>query len=192
MRHGTRAAWRRPVLVLTLVVLAALTVVTVIGLTGPSSGAVASTPTRSSAGGEVRPGDPDPDAAAVAEDRSKCPPSEVACVDTRLQRAWLQRGDAVVFGPVPFLPGAATGLAPAGPKSTATPLGRFHVLSKDATHRSTEFDEAMPDAVFFAPGGIAFHEGSLAESSHGCVHLDPSAAAAFFAGLRTGDGVAVF
>lgn len=29
----------------------------------------------------------------------------------------------------------------------------------------------MPYSVFFAPGGIAFHEGSLTEDSHGCVRL---------------------
>jgi hypothetical protein len=30
--------------------------------------------------------------------------------------------------------------------------------------------------VFFAVGGIAFHEGSLKSSSHGCIHLTMDAA----------------
>ena len=41
-----------------------------------------------------------------------------------------------------------------------------------ANYMSTEYDEPMPYAVFFAPGGVAFHGGSLARPSHGCIHLD--------------------
>jgi lipoprotein-anchoring transpeptidase ErfK/SrfK len=49
----------------------------------------------------------------------------------------------------------------------------------------------MPFSVFFAHGGIAFHEGPLDEASHGCVHLAPAAAERFFAELQTGDRVQV-
>jgi len=127
------------------------------------------------------------------EDRASCPPTVVACVDTRLQRSWLQRGGVVIYGPVPFMPGAQTGIAPPGPESSATPLGHFQVLSKNADQVSSEFNnEPMPNAVFFAPGGIAFHQGSLGGSSHGCVHLDPAAAKAYFDQLGPGDNVTVF
>jgi lipoprotein-anchoring transpeptidase ErfK/SrfK len=49
----------------------------------------------------------------------------------------------------------------------------------------------MPYSVFFAPGGIAFHEGSVTENSHGCVHLAPDAAPVFFDSLVRGDVVQV-
>ena len=39
---------------------------------------------------------------------------------------------------------------------------------------SNIYDEPVPWATFFAPGGIAFHGGSLTEWSHGCVHLTVS------------------
>ena len=48
----------------------------------------------------------------------------------------------------------------------------------------------MPYSVFFN-GGIAFHEGSLYDLSHGCVHLSGSAAASFYSGLDVGDVVQV-
>jgi lipoprotein-anchoring transpeptidase ErfK/SrfK len=48
----------------------------------------------------------------------------------------------------------------------------------------------MPYSVFFN-GGDAFHEGSLAESSHGCVHLSRSSAETFYATLSPGDEVEV-
>lgn len=126
------------------------------------------------------------------EDRQSCPSQFVACVDLRSQRAWLQRGTAVAYGPAPIMPGTETSLVAPGPESSATPTGSFEVLSKNATQVSSEFDEPMPNAVFFAPSGIAFHEGGLADSSHGCAHLGAAAAAAFFDQLQIGDPVLVF
>jgi lipoprotein-anchoring transpeptidase ErfK/SrfK len=73
----------------------------------------------------------------------------------------------------------------------ATPVGTFHVAWKAEHWVSTEYHEPMPDAVFFAVGGIAFHAGSLDTSSHGCVHLAPDMAATFFAVLQDGDEVQV-
>ena len=46
----------------------------------------------------------------------------------------------------------------------------------------------MPYSVFFN-GGDAFHEGSLAVSSHGCVHLIRSAAVRFYDTPHVGDEV---
>ena len=66
------------------------------------------------------------------------------------------------------------------------------MLWKDKNAYSSEFDEPMNDAIYFAPGGIAFHEGSLTNSSNGCIHLSAADAAAFFDRLRPGDGVTVF
>uniref|UniRef100_UPI00117836A5 L,D-transpeptidase n=1 Tax=Amycolatopsis kentuckyensis TaxID=218823 RepID=UPI00117836A5 len=49
----------------------------------------------------------------------------------------------------------------------------------------------MPNSVFFAPGGIAFHEGSLSRYSAGCVHLSNAASLKFFTALEKGDEVQV-
>jgi hypothetical protein len=49
----------------------------------------------------------------------------------------------------------------------------------------------MPFAVFFAPGGIAFHEGDLHTYSAGCVRLEHAQAEAFYRFLQVGDPVQV-
>lgn len=117
----------------------------------------------------------------------KCPREAVACVDEGLRVSWLQHDGKITYGPVPVMPGTD------GPQdSVATPKGVFHVLRKDAHHVSSEFGEPMNNAVFFAPGGIAFHEGSLVEGSHGCVHLSPAASQQYFQELPKGAEVAVF
>jgi lipoprotein-anchoring transpeptidase ErfK/SrfK len=135
---------------------------------------------------------PSPATVVTASQRARCAPSAAACVDLSTKTAWLQDGGQVSYGPVPMLPGAQTGLAPPGPTSSATPTGAFHVLRKKADEVSSEFGDPMPDAVYFAPGGIAFHEGSLTTSSHGCIHLPPEASTMFFDRLRVGDRVEVF
>lgn len=89
----------------------------------------------------------------------------------------------MTYGPVPVS---------LGTRRDPTPRGTFHVAWKDAVHTSSTYGIPMPHAVFFAAGGVAFHEGPLDERSHGCVHLSRTAAAAFFAGLGRGDRVEVF
>ncbi|NMO91985.1 L,D-transpeptidase [Actinomycetospora sp. TBRC 11914] len=123
---------------------------------------------------------------------ARCPAESVACVDLAAHTAWLQRDGEVLTGPVEMLPGADTFKRPPGPDSSATPTGSFHVLRKDKDGYSTEFHEPMNHAVYFAPGGIAFHEGSLTTSSNGCIHLSAADATTFFDTLRIGDGVTVF
>ncbi|MEJ2870078.1 L,D-transpeptidase [Actinomycetospora sp. OC33-EN08] len=123
---------------------------------------------------------------------SRCPAAASACVDLAARTAWLQRDGKVTVGPVPMLPGAETFVRPPGPTSSATPTGSFHVQRKDADAVSSEFGEPMNHAVYFAPGGIAFHEGSLTTSSNGCIHLSAADATTFFDRLRIGDGVTVF
>ena len=74
-----------------------------------------------------------------------------------------------------------------------TPRGTFYVEWKaGADYISTEFHEPMPYAVFFAPGGIAFHGGSLTVPSHGCIHLDIDSARYYHDHLPVGAEVVVF
>jgi hypothetical protein len=116
-----------------------------------------------------------------------CPAEARACVDTGLRLSWIQRGGRIVYGPVRIMPGT-----PSLPGATATPHGVFHVRWKDADHVSSEFDEPMPNSVFFAPGGVALHAGPLNAGSHGCVHLSRAASRFYYTHLPVGAEVAVF
>jgi hypothetical protein len=105
------------------------------------------------------------------------------CVDLAGKHAWLITDGQVTRGPVPISPG--------GP-GHETPRGDFRVEWKNANHRSTEYDGApMPFAVFFAEGGIAFHEGRLDTPSAGCVRLGHDDASFFYDDLQVGDPVQV-
>ena len=119
-----------------------------------------------------------------AQARRSCPPAASACADLRDHLSWLQTRGRITYGPVLMEPGG-----PADP----TPRGIFHVSWKAGPHYvSTSFGIPIPYAVFFAPGGIAFHAGSLTTSSHGCVHLSLPSARYFHDHLREGAEVAVF
>ncbi|MEV4052314.1 L,D-transpeptidase [Amycolatopsis sp. NPDC049688] len=111
-----------------------------------------------------------------------CAVTTGACVSLAQRLAWLVRDGAVVRGPVP---------AGFGPPDQATPAGSFRVVWKDREHRSSVYGTDMPNSVFFAAGGIAFHAGPLDAPSHGCVHLTDADSAAFFDGLNVGDAVQV-
>lgn len=111
-----------------------------------------------------------------------CAVTTGACVSLAQRLAWLLRNGRVVRGPVP---------AGFGPPDQATPAGSFHVVWKDREHRSSVYGTDMPNSVFFAAGGIAFHAGPLDAPSHGCVHLGDADSAAFFDGLAVGDAVEV-
>lgn len=89
----------------------------------------------------------------------------------------------MTYGPVRMMPGVG---------ENATPRGDFEVEYKDRHHVSNIYFDKMPFSVFFATGGIAFHEGSLVRSSHGCVHLTQRSANHFFDALAPGDRVVVF
>ena len=119
--------------------------------------------------------------AASAAAKVPCAPTARACVRLSTNQAWLLRGGKVVSGPVPISHGR-TGFL--------TPPGSFRVTFKSQDHVSTIYDREMPYSVFFN-GGIAFHQGSVRQKSHGCVHLSGSAARAFFAELTPGDRVQV-
>ncbi|HEX4723230.1 MAG TPA: L,D-transpeptidase [Pseudonocardiaceae bacterium] len=120
-------------------------------------------------------------AQAEAAQATPCSAAANACVDLSTQQAWLIRNGVVVYGPVKVRTGRSS--APTNP-------GTFHVTFKDKRHVSSIFHVAMPYSVFFN-GGDAFHLGSLAVSSHGCVHLSRKAAVTFFNDLHVGDEVQV-
>ena len=133
-----------------------------------------------------------PDAAAAStltrspRSRSSCPAAATACVDLNDHLTWLQSGGRITYGPVSMEPG------PPGTRQ-ATPRGTFHVQWKaGANYISIEYHVPIPYAVFFAPGGVAFHGGSLTTPSHGCVHLDIGSARYYHDHLPTGAEVAVF
>jgi L,D-transpeptidase-like protein len=110
-----------------------------------------------------------------------CSRAARACVDLATREAWLARDGKVVYGPVKVRTGR-----PGFP----TAPGTFHVTFKDRHHVSSVYHSPMPYSVFFN-GGDAFHQGSLAVSSHGCVHLSHAAAVRFYDTLRVGDEVQV-
>jgi L,D-transpeptidase catalytic domain len=119
-------------------------------------------------------------------DRQSCPAAATACVDLTRHITWLQSGRQVTFGPVQAEPG------PPG-SAHATPRGTFQVSWKAGPdYVSNIYDEPMPWAVFFAPGGIAFHGGSLTSPSHGCVHLTTANAHYYNEHLPIGAEVVVF
>ena len=118
--------------------------------------------------------------------RSSCPAAATACVDLNDHLTWLQSDGRITYGPVSMEPG------PPGTRQ-ATPRGTFHVQWKaGANYISTEYHVPIPYAVFFAPGGVAFHGGSLTTPSHGCVHLDTGSARYYHDHLPTGAEVVVF
>lgn len=122
----------------------------------------------------------------TAAERRSCPKAAAACVDLATHVTWLQSRGKVTFGPVRMQPG------PPGTPN-ATPRGTFHVQWKaGADYISDEYNEAMPWATFFAPGGIAFHGGSLTKASHGCVHLTVANAHYYHNHLPIGAEVVVF
>jgi hypothetical protein len=111
-----------------------------------------------------------------------CLPTVRACVDLGTDHAWLLDGGRVVRGPVDIVP---------GDDERPTPRGQFAVQWKAQTYTSREFLVQMPWSVFFADGGIAFHQGEPDRYSAGCVKLDEDNARAFFEFLQVGDQVQV-
>lgn len=111
-----------------------------------------------------------------------CRPPTRACVDLDGQRAWLLNADGVARGPVKLRAGGDT--AP-------TPRGQFTVQWKAKTYTSREYLRPMPWSVFFADGGIAFHQGTFDTPSYGCVKLEEDDARAWFEFLQVGDRVQV-
>ena len=121
-----------------------------------------------------------------ASARRSCPPAASACADLSSDLTWLQADGTITYGPVRMEPGSAG-------TPNATPRGTFRVGWKAGVHYlSIKYHEPMPYAVFFAPGGVAFHGGSLTTLSHGCIHLDIGSARYYHDHLPVGAEVVVF
>ena len=129
------------------------------------------------------PVNPNEAGAAAAQASNPCPAAAAACVDLTDQQAWLQSAGKITYGPVPIT---------SGREGHRTGTGMFTVFWRDKDHRSSIFNDApMPNSVFFN-GGIAFHEGSLSDQSHGCIHLSWDASETFYDTLSVGDNVYVW
>ncbi len=110
-----------------------------------------------------------------------CTGAADACVDLSSNQTWLLSDGQITYGPVPITSGRS---------GFETPPGTFKVGWKNKDHVSSIYDAPMPYSVFFN-GGIAFHQGSLSEKSHGCIHLSKGAASTYFSDLSVGDTVEV-
>ncbi len=112
-----------------------------------------------------------------------CSANADACIDLSANTSWLMDDNgAVIYGGVPIT---------SGKPGYETPPGTFQVTYKDIDHWSQAYDAPMPYSVFFTTSGIAFHEGSLGDPSHGCIHLSNAAAQTYYADLQPGDVVEV-
>ena len=117
-----------------------------------------------------------------------CTVDTVACVSISERKAWLFDNGVIKHGPVKV----ATG----GP-GQETPVGDHVVQWKNKNHKSQEHKtpdgqpSPMPYAVFFADGGVAFHEGTLARRSASCVRLEMEDAQRYYTYLQIGDKVQV-
>jgi lipoprotein-anchoring transpeptidase ErfK/SrfK len=111
-----------------------------------------------------------------------CTAAARACVDIDARLAWLIDAGRIVRGPVSIRHGDT---------ADPTPKGTFHVQWKAEQYTSREYLTQMPYSVFFADGGIAFHEGTQDTPSAGCVKLEHEDAKAWFAFLQVGDEVQI-
>ncbi len=124
--------------------------------------------------------------------RSSCPAAATACVDLNAPLTWLQSDGRITYGPVSMEAGPpgtqqATRVAP----STSSRRPERAISALSVAMRKSEYHVPIPYAVFFAPGGVAFHGGSLTTPSHGCVHLDIGSARCYHDHLPTGAEVIV-
>lgn len=111
-----------------------------------------------------------------------CTATARACVDLLGRKAWLLDAGRVTRGPVTIM---------TGDRDDPTPRGTFTVQWKAEEYTSREYLRQMPHAIFFADGGIAFHEGRQDTPSAGCVKLVKQDAVAWFAHLQIGDEVQI-
>lgn len=111
-----------------------------------------------------------------------CSISDGACIQLSTNQSWVVRGNKIVHGPSKITHGR---------RGFETPLGNFPVLRKVKNEWSRPYNAPMPWSTYFTESGIAFHEGSLTDPSHGCIHLDPQAARYYFENLSIGETVQV-
>lgn len=118
----------------------------------------------------------------TAVDGTPCTSTAKACVDVAGRQAWLIDKGVVTRGPVQVM---------TGDQDDPTPIGTFHVQWKAEQYTSRQYLTQMPYSVFFADGGVAFHEGPQNTYSAGCVKLVHDDAVAWFNYLQVGDEVQV-
>lgn len=121
-------------------------------------------------------------APASAAADTPCSITEGACLRLSTNEAWLVHGGSASYGPVPVTTGRP---------GYETPTGTFTVLRKVQDEWSVPYNGPMPYSTYFTSDGIAFHQGSLGEPSHGCVHLSNEAAVTFYDNLLIGEQVQV-
>ena len=134
---------------------------------------------------DTSPADPDGfarDQGLTVPELLPCLVTVKACVELEADQAWLVDNGRIVRGPVPITHGDV---------ATPTPTGQFTVQWKAEAYTSREYLVQMPWSVFFADGGIAFHEGNPDTYSAGCVKLSEEDARAFFDYLKVGDAVQI-
>ena len=137
--------------------------------------------------------------------------AHVIVVDTGLQKASYYIGDHLV----------GTSTVSSGKAGHGTPRGTFHVLAKDADHKSStygsivdsagntlvaEYTQGQPipagghykgaemtNALQLTTGGVWMHEGIVtsAPESHGCIRLPKKMAKIFFDNTSVGDTVII-
>lgn len=139
-----------------------------------------SSPAPPSSSSETPPPPPPPPPPVVKP--TPCDISDGACIQLSTNQSWVLRGDKIAYGPAPITHGR---------KGYETPVGKFPVLRKVKDEWSRPYNGPMPWSTYFTESGIAFHEGSLTEPSHGCIHLDPAAAKFYFQNLSIGETVQV-
>ncbi|MFD0202715.1 MULTISPECIES: L,D-transpeptidase [Saccharothrix] len=125
---------------------------------------------------------PAPPPPPVTVPGTPCDITSGACVRLSTNESWLISGGRISYGPVPTT---------SGMPGYETPVGYFSVLWKVRDDWSIPYNGPMPFSTYFVGNGIAFHEGSLTEKSHGCIHLSREAAAKYFETLQVGDQVQV-
>jgi hypothetical protein len=147
--------------------------------TAPPSSVSSSSPAPTSSSSETPPPPPPPPPVVKP---TPCDISDGACIQLSTNQSWVLRGDKIAYGPAPITHGR---------KGYETPVGKFPVLRKVKDEWSRPYNGPMPWSTYFTESGIAFHEGSLTEPSHGCIHLDPAAAKFYFQNLSIGETVQV-
>ena len=147
--------------------------------TAPPSSVSSSSPAPTPSSAETPPPPPPPPPVVKP---TPCDISDGACIQLSTNQTWVLRGDKIAYGPVPITHGR---------RGYETPVGKFPVLRKVKDEWSRPYNGPMPWSTYFTESGIAFHEGSLTEPSHGCIHLDPPSAQFYFQNLAIGETVQV-
>jgi hypothetical protein len=80
-----------------------------------------------------------------------------------------------------------------GGDNKQTPTGTLHILGKDADHRSSLYDAAMPYTLRLTNDGVSIHGSKVrwGAATHGCIGVPIAFARHLFEVARIGDEVSV-